>query len=46
VTVGGLVAADLSGPERYLHGTVRDLLIGTTTVAGDGTVAHAGRGRR
>jgi len=42
VTVGGLVAADLSGPERYLHGTVRDLLIGTTTVAGDGTVAHAG----
>jgi len=42
VTVGGLIAADLSGPERYLYGTVRDLLIGTTTVAGDGTVAHAG----
>ncbi len=42
VTVGGLIAADLSGPERYLYGTVRDLLIGTTTVAGDGSVAHAG----
>ena len=42
VTVGGLIAADLSGPERYLYGTVRDLLIGTTTVAGDGTVAHSG----
>ncbi|WP_127782430.1 FAD-binding oxidoreductase [Rhodococcus sp. X156] len=41
-TIGGLVAADLSGPERYQHGTVRDLMLGTTTVAGDATVARSG----
>lgn len=41
-TIGGIVAADLSGPRRYLYGTVRDLLIGTTSVRGDGAVAHAG----
>jgi len=41
-TVGGLVAADLSGPERYLYGTARDLVIGCTSVLADGTVTHAG----
>ena len=42
VTIGGLIAADLSGPGRYLYGTVRDLIIGTTSVRGDGVVAHSG----
>jgi len=42
VTVGGLVATDLAGPERYLYGTARDLVIGCTSVLGDGTVAHSG----
>ncbi len=41
-TVGGAVAADLSGPRRVLYGTVRDLLIGITVVRPDGRVAHAG----
>lgn len=41
-TVGGAVAANLSGPRRTLYGTVRDLLIGITVVLPDGTVAHAG----
>lgn len=42
VTVGGLVAADLSGPGRYLYGTVRDLVIGTTSVRSDGVVTRSG----
>ncbi len=41
-TVGGTVAADVSGPRRTLYGTVRDLLIGITVVRPDGTIAHAG----
>jgi glycolate oxidase FAD binding subunit len=41
-TVGGTVAANVSGPRRTLYGTVRDLLIGVTVVRPDGTVAHAG----
>lgn len=41
-TIGGIVAGDLSGPRRYLYGTVRDLLIGTTSVRGDGVLAHSG----
>jgi glycolate oxidase FAD binding subunit len=41
-TVGGTVAADVSGPRRTLYGTVRDLLIGITVVRPDGRVAHAG----
>ncbi len=42
VTIGGLIAADLSGPGRYLHGTVRDLVIGTTSVRGDGALTRSG----
>jgi len=42
VTIGGLLAADLSGPARYLYGTTRDLVIGTTSVLADGTVTHSG----
>jgi glycolate oxidase FAD binding subunit len=41
-TVGGTVAANVSGPRRTLYGTARDLLIGITVVRPDGTIAHAG----
>jgi glycolate dehydrogenase FAD-binding subunit len=41
-TVGGAVAANVSGPRRLLYGTVRDLLIGVTFVRADGVVARAG----
>ncbi|HEY2991210.1 MAG TPA: FAD-binding oxidoreductase [Methylomirabilota bacterium] len=41
-TVGGLIAADASGPRRHLYGTVRDLLIGVTVVTGDGSLVHGG----
>jgi glycolate dehydrogenase FAD-binding subunit len=41
-TVGGVVAAAVSGPCRMLYGTVRDLLIGVTVVRPDGVVAKAG----
>lgn len=41
-TVGGIVAANTSGPRRYRYGTLRDLIIGITIVLADGTVAKAG----
>src|SRR5215217_1105215 len=41
-TVGGVVAANASGPRRLRYRTTRDLLIGITVVLADGTVAHAG----
>jgi len=41
-TVGGLIAANDSGPRRYRYGTVRDLLIGITYILPDGTIAKAG----
>jgi glycolate oxidase FAD binding subunit len=41
-TLGGVVSANASGPRRLRYGTVRDLLIGTTVVLADGTVANAG----
>jgi glycolate oxidase FAD binding subunit len=41
-TIGGIVAANSSGPRRYSYGTVRDLIIGITVVLPDGTVAKAG----
>jgi glycolate oxidase FAD binding subunit len=41
-TVGGVVAANASGPRRLRYGTARDLIIGITVVLADGTVAHAG----
>jgi glycolate oxidase FAD binding subunit len=41
-TVGGVVAANASGPRRLRYGTVRDLIIGITVVLADGTMAHAG----
>ena len=41
-TLGGLIATAGSGPLRYSHGAVRDLLIGITLVRADGVVAKAG----
>lgn len=41
-TLGGLIAANASGPRRLRFGTCRDLLIGITVVLSDGTVAKAG----
>jgi glycolate dehydrogenase FAD-binding subunit len=41
-TVGGVVAANSTGPRRYRYGTIRDLIIGITIVLSDGTVAKAG----
>jgi glycolate oxidase FAD binding subunit len=42
VTVGGLVAAALSGPLRLSQGTVRDLLLGLVVVQADGSVVKGG----
>ena len=41
-TIGGVVAANSTGPRRYRYGTIRDLIIGITVVLADGTVAKAG----
>jgi glycolate oxidase FAD binding subunit len=41
-TIGGVVATGISGPRRYLHGAVRDLVLGATIVRADGVVVHAG----
>lgn len=41
-TIGGVIAANASGPRRLRYGTVRDLIIGITVVLADGTVAKAG----
>jgi glycolate oxidase FAD binding subunit len=41
-TVGGVVSTGLSGPSRYLHGAVRDLVLGMTVVRADGVVTRAG----
>ena len=41
-TLGGIVAANSTGFWRARYGGVRDLLIGTTSVLGDGTVARSG----
>jgi glycolate oxidase FAD binding subunit len=41
-TIGGIVAANSSGPRRYRYGTIRDLIIGITVVLYDGTEAKAG----
>jgi glycolate oxidase FAD binding subunit len=43
-TVGGLLAANLSGPLRASQGTARDLVIGVRTVGADGALV-AGGGR-
>jgi glycolate oxidase FAD binding subunit len=41
-TVGGALASGWLGPRRATYGRARDLLIGTTVVLADGTIAKAG----
>lgn len=41
-TVGGLLATGDAGPSALVYGTLRDLVIGTTLVLADGTIAHNG----
>jgi glycolate oxidase FAD binding subunit len=41
-TIGGVIAANDSGPRRHKHGAPRDLIIGVEMVRADGTVARAG----
>ena len=41
-TIGGILAANASGPRRHLYGTARDLLIGLTMVLADGAVVRGG----
>jgi glycolate oxidase FAD binding subunit len=42
MTIGGLVAADRSGPLRYGYGKVRDWLIGVAVVTADGGLLRGG----
>jgi glycolate oxidase FAD binding subunit len=42
VTIGGLIAANLSGPARLSQGTIRDSLIGLKAVRADGTIIKGG----
>jgi glycolate oxidase FAD binding subunit len=41
-TIGALLARNASGPLRHRFGAPRDLVLGTTLVLGDGTIASAG----
>jgi glycolate oxidase FAD binding subunit len=41
-TVGGVLAANSSGPRRHLYGTARDLLLGVTVVLADGSMVRGG----
>ena len=41
-TMGGVIAANASGPRRHLYGTARDLLIGLTIITADGTLVRGG----
>jgi glycolate oxidase FAD binding subunit len=41
-TIGGIVAANDTGPRRTRYGTPRDLIIGVALVRADGTPAKAG----
>lgn len=41
-TLGGLIAANPSGPRRLRYGGVRDQIIGVRVALGDGTIAKGG----
>jgi len=41
-TLGGVMAANAAGPRRHLYGGARDLVIGMTVIAADGSVVRAG----
>ena len=42
VTVGGMIAANLSGPRRRLYGTARDLVIGMRFATVEGSLVDTG----
>jgi len=41
-TIGALLATNVSGPLRHRFGAPRDLVLGTTLVLADGTIANSG----
>jgi glycolate oxidase FAD binding subunit len=41
-TIGGILAANASGPSRHAYGTARDLLLGMRAVQADGRIIKAG----
>lgn len=41
-TIGGILAANASGPKRLRFGSARDLVIGLRVVLADGTIARSG----
>jgi glycolate oxidase FAD binding subunit len=41
-TLGGSIAANVSGPRRFAHGTFRDYVIGLTTINDEGQETKAG----
>ncbi|RMG36138.1 MAG: FAD-binding oxidoreductase [Planctomycetota bacterium] len=41
-TVGGVLAANVAGPRRFGHGTLRDYVIGISAVDGQGRLFRAG----
>ena len=41
-TIGGVIAANDSGPLRHRYGGMRDLVVGMTVVLSDGTIAKSG----
>lgn len=42
MTIGGLIAADRSGPMRFAYGKVRDWLLGVRVVTADGVAVRGG----
>ena len=41
-TIGGVIATNASGPRRLLYGTARDVVLGVSVAAADGTRSKAG----
>ncbi len=41
-TIGGVIAANDSGPLRHRYGSARDLVVGITIVLSDGAIAKSG----
>jgi len=41
-TIGGILAANASGPSRHAYGTARDITIGMRVVTADGRITRAG----
>jgi len=41
-TIGGEIAANVSGPLRFMYGTARDIVLGLTVVTPTGDILHTG----